>query len=90
MCYLCREDLTEVGYNHFCPHLHAVPGTPCDRCDKCFLYHTEDEDKVAKAAGRRAAEEWDQRKEKEKKDRGMSFRFISGIDSDTERKLQLF
>ncbi|KIJ45091.1 hypothetical protein M422DRAFT_29940 [Sphaerobolus stellatus SS14] len=67
MCYLCREDLRDVGYNHFCPHLRVVPGNPCDRCDKCFLYQTENEDEVAKAAGRRAAEEWDRRNRKKRR-----------------------
>jgi len=61
MCYLCRHDLTSIGYSHFCPHFRITPAQDCEECDKCFLYRNENEDEVARIAGRRAAEEWDER-----------------------------
>lgn len=58
MCYVCREGLGKQGYQHFCQHFRAQPGTRCTECDKCDLYRTEDEDVVVKRARATAEREW--------------------------------
>ena len=58
MCYVCREGLAGVGYQHFCQHFRAVPGSKCTECDKCDLYRVEDEETVVSRAKERAEKEW--------------------------------
>lgn len=58
MCYVCRDGLAGVGYQHFCQHFRAVPGSKCSECDKCDLYRVEDEEVVARRAKERAEKEW--------------------------------
>lgn len=58
MCYVCREGLAGVGYQHFCQHFRAVPGSRCAECDKCDLYRVEDEAVVVARAKERAEREW--------------------------------
>lgn len=61
MCYLCREDVRRVRYKHFCQHFRIEFG-PCSKCDRCNLYEIEDENAVARAAARRAAQEWSEKR----------------------------
>lgn len=58
MCYVCREGLGTQGYNHFCQHFRALPGSACVECDKCDLYRTENDEIVVKRARERAEREW--------------------------------
>lgn len=58
MCYVCRENLGNEGYSHFCQHFRERPGQPCSICEKCDLYRVEDEDKVIKRAREQAEKEW--------------------------------
>ncbi|QDS69495.1 hypothetical protein FKW77_006814 [Venturia effusa] len=57
MCYLCRADLGQEGYHHFCQHFRATGGQ-CQECDKCDLYRNEDETAVVKKAKEIAEKEW--------------------------------
>jgi hypothetical protein len=58
MCYVCREGLAGIGYQHFCQHFRAVPGSKCGECDKCDLYRVEDEAVVVQRAKENAEKEW--------------------------------
>ncbi|KAL1594296.1 hypothetical protein SLS60_010053 [Paraconiothyrium brasiliense] len=58
MCYVCREGLAGIGYQHFCQHFRAVPGSKCMECDKCDLYRVEDEAISVQKAKERAEREW--------------------------------
>lgn len=58
MCYLCRADVGEEQYDHFCPHFRARPGEPCRECQKCLLFQEENEDEVLQSARAKAEEEW--------------------------------
>lgn len=58
MCYVCRRDIGNQHYDHFCKHFRIVPGSDCTECKKCDLYQKErDEVAVAKAAAK-AENEW--------------------------------
>ncbi|KAI5777818.1 hypothetical protein EDC01DRAFT_759314 [Geopyxis carbonaria] len=56
MCYICRADVREVGYAHFCQHFRQVPGRPCAECRRCDLYVVEDETEKVRRAGVRGEE----------------------------------
>ncbi|KAF2805492.1 uncharacterized protein BDZ99DRAFT_106216 [Mytilinidion resinicola] len=43
MCYVCRADIREQSYAHFCQHFREQPGV-CKICERCDLYRTEDEE----------------------------------------------
>ncbi|KAK9370705.1 hypothetical protein V1509DRAFT_616589 [Lipomyces kononenkoae] len=58
MCYVCRKDIREEGYQHFCEHFRPIPGRVCTECDKCDLYKVEDEGQAALRAAKRAEEEF--------------------------------
>ncbi|BFZ62929.1 hypothetical protein YB2330_004041 [Saitoella coloradoensis] len=58
MCYVCRQDIREESYAHFCDHFRPVPGMPCQECQKCNLYVVEDEGIAVKEAAERARKEW--------------------------------
>lgn len=55
ICYVCRADITKIGYAHFCQTAH------CDhsRCGKCKLYTStvEDDMQAMKEAGLRTLKE---------------------------------
>lgn len=71
MCYVCRADLTEEGYRHYCDHFRPQgDGRACKECDRCNLWETEDTDRVLKAAREEAERKW---KAEEKRD-------LSGAD----------
>jgi hypothetical protein len=57
MCYLCRADLGQEGYHHFCQHFRATGGQ-CKECEKCDLYRNEDETTVVTKAKEIAEKEW--------------------------------
>ncbi|KAH8833092.1 hypothetical protein DL96DRAFT_1523400 [Flagelloscypha sp. PMI_526] len=61
MCYLCRADLREIGYQHFCAHFRAVPWMKCSECDKCLVYDDPDEEKVIARVKEKARKEWKRR-----------------------------
>ncbi|EJD46990.1 hypothetical protein AURDEDRAFT_102856 [Auricularia subglabra TFB-10046 SS5] len=55
MCYLCRANLAEEGYKHFCQHFRPLgDGGPCRQCQRCHLYGELDDDMLARAAGKQA------------------------------------
>lgn len=43
LSYVCRRDVQDVGYQHFCQHFRPLGGA-CTLCDKCGLYDKEDEE----------------------------------------------
>ncbi|KAH8833091.1 hypothetical protein DL96DRAFT_1584642, partial [Flagelloscypha sp. PMI_526] len=61
MCYLCRADLREIGYQHFCPHFRAVLGMKCAECDNCLLFDDPDDEKVIVRVREKAKQEWKRR-----------------------------
>ncbi|KAI9714673.1 MAG: hypothetical protein M1812_006338 [Candelaria pacifica] len=58
MCYVCRKEVGEESYRHFCEHFRPDPGTACTVCDKCDLYKVENEEVAIKRAGLDAEREW--------------------------------
>ncbi|KAI5463217.1 hypothetical protein BGZ63DRAFT_380840 [Mariannaea sp. PMI_226] len=59
MCYICRADLSEEGYRHFCDHFRPDGDpTPCKECDRCNLWESEDTEKVLHAAREEAERKW--------------------------------
>lgn len=57
MCYLCRADVGQEGYQHFCQHFRAT-GSQCKECERCDLYGDEDATAVIKKAREIAEKEW--------------------------------
>ena len=43
MCYICRKDIKEEKYNHFCRHFRPQGGK-CTQCNKCDLFLGYDND----------------------------------------------
>jgi hypothetical protein len=59
MCYVCRADLTEEGYRHFCEHFRPEgSGQPCTQCERCNLWETEDTERVLREAKEEAERKW--------------------------------
>jgi hypothetical protein len=59
MCYVCRADLSEEGYRHFCDHFRPDGDpTPCRECDRCNLWESEDTEQVLQAAREEAERKW--------------------------------
>ncbi|KAL1954431.1 hypothetical protein VTO42DRAFT_1201 [Malbranchea cinnamomea] len=52
------EDEEPEGYQHFCEHFRANPGSRCTQCTKCDLYAAEDEEAIVQRAGEKAEREW--------------------------------
>ncbi|KHN95718.1 RING finger protein (Zin) [Metarhizium album ARSEF 1941] len=71
MCYVCRADLGDEGYRHFCDHFRP-DGDPraCTQCDRCNLWESEDVDAVLRQAREVAEKKW---RDSEKRD-------LSGVD----------
>ncbi|KFA62510.1 hypothetical protein S40285_05587 [Stachybotrys chlorohalonatus IBT 40285] len=66
MCYVCRSDLSDEGYRHFCDHFRPDGDPrPCTECDRCNLWESEDTDRVLQAAREEAEHKW---KSSEKRD----------------------
>ena len=55
--YICRQDVEDLGYQHFCQHFRPLGG-PCQKCDKCGLYDKEDEEQAIQEARLRATREY--------------------------------
>ncbi|KAK9325258.1 hypothetical protein V1517DRAFT_315180 [Lipomyces orientalis] len=58
MCYVCRKDIRDEGYQHFCEHFRPIPGRVCTECDKCDLYKVEDDSLAALRAAKEAEEQF--------------------------------
>ncbi|KAG0571284.1 hypothetical protein KC19_6G225700 [Ceratodon purpureus] len=60
MCYVCRQPI-DGGYGHFCMHdpspFSPNRGKECTKCNRCCLWHQEEEDDVAGAAREAAMKE---------------------------------
>jgi hypothetical protein len=50
MCYVCRQDVEQQGYQHFCQHFRPLGGA-CKTCNRCGLYDKEDEEQGILYAG---------------------------------------
>jgi len=57
MCYLCRQDIREEKYTHFCQHPRE-PGAPCTECTRCDLFKAPDDEILTREAGQRAVAEY--------------------------------
>ena len=57
MCYICRQDVEALRYQHFCQHFRPLGGS-CTICNKCGLYDKEDEMQAVRNAKIRATEEY--------------------------------
>lgn len=59
MCYVCRADLTEEGYRHYCDHFRPDGDPrPCTECDRCNLWESEDTEEVLRQARDEAEKKW--------------------------------
>ncbi|PHH59207.1 hypothetical protein CDD81_3562 [Ophiocordyceps australis] len=59
MCYVCRADLSVIGYRHFCDHFRPdADAAPCTDCERCNLWQTEDVDSVLRQARDDAERRW--------------------------------
>ncbi|KFH47111.1 E3 ubiquitin-protein ligase-like protein [Hapsidospora chrysogenum ATCC 11550] len=59
MCYVCRADLGDEGYRHFCDHFRPDGDPrPCTECDRCNLWESEDTDKILREARLDAERRW--------------------------------
>lgn len=66
MCYVCRADLTEEGYRHYCDHFRPDGDPrPCKECDRCNLWESENTEEVLQQARLEAERKW---KEAENRD----------------------
>lgn len=66
MCYVCRKDIGDEGYRHYCDHFRPDGDpTPCRECDRCNLWETEDEEAVLRAAREEAEARWTATEKKE-------------------------
>ncbi|KAI8613536.1 hypothetical protein BC830DRAFT_468503 [Chytriomyces sp. MP71] len=61
MCYVCRQDISGVGYQHFCNHFRIVPGTKCTECELCDLYVTQEDEGALEKVAKQAEREWRRR-----------------------------
>ena len=59
MCYVCRADLSDEGYRHFCDHFRPDGDPrPCKDCNRCNLWESEDTDQVLREAQEEAERRW--------------------------------
>ncbi|KAM3538921.1 hypothetical protein ARSEF1564_008160 [Beauveria bassiana] len=59
MCYVCRADLGDEGYRHFCDHFRPDGDPrPCKECDRCNLWESEDTDRILREAREDAERRW--------------------------------
>lgn len=66
MCYVCRADLSDEGYRHFCDHFRPDGDPrPCMQCDKCNLWESEDIDAVLTEAREVAERKWKETEQRE-------------------------
>ena len=55
---MCRQDIGNQKYDHFCQHFRIVPGSDCSECKKCDLFQKERDDVAVANAARKAEKEW--------------------------------
>ncbi|KAG6301942.1 hypothetical protein E4U45_003081 [Claviceps purpurea] len=66
MCYVCRADLSNEGYRHFCEHFRPDGDpSPCTQCDRCNLWESEDVDLVLREAREVAERNWKETEQRE-------------------------
>ncbi|KAM4056677.1 IBR domain, a half RING-finger domain-containing protein [Hirsutella rhossiliensis] len=66
MCYVCRADLGDEGYRHFCDHFRPDGDPrPCRDCDRCNLWEAEDVDRVLDQARSEAERAWREREHRD-------------------------
>ncbi|KAH6691674.1 hypothetical protein F5X68DRAFT_67101 [Plectosphaerella plurivora] len=66
MCYVCRKDIGEEGYRHYCDHFRPDGDPrPCRECDRCNLWETEDTEAVLRAAREDAERRWTETEKRE-------------------------
>lgn len=66
MCYVCRADLSDEGYRHFCDHFRPDGDPkPCTQCDRCNLWESEDIDSVLTEAREVAEKKWRETEKRE-------------------------
>ncbi|OAQ63091.1 ring finger protein (Zin) [Pochonia chlamydosporia 170] len=66
MCYVCRADLSDEGYRHFCDHFRPDGDPrPCTQCDRCNLWESEDIDAVLREAREVAEKKWRETEKRE-------------------------
>ncbi|KID92387.1 RING finger protein (Zin) [Metarhizium guizhouense ARSEF 977] len=66
MCYVCRADLSDEGYRHFCDHFRPDGDPrPCTQCDRCNLWESEDIDTVLREAREVAEKKWRETEKRE-------------------------
>ncbi|KAG5931936.1 hypothetical protein E4U53_001545 [Claviceps sorghi] len=66
MCYVCRADLSDEGYRHFCDHFRPDGDpSPCTQCDRCNLWESEDVDLVLREAREVAERNWKETEQRE-------------------------
>ncbi|KYK59527.1 RING finger protein [Drechmeria coniospora] len=59
MCYVCRANLDDEGYRHFCDHFRPDGDPrPCTECDRCNLWQSEDTERVLAEARAEAEHRW--------------------------------
>lgn len=58
MCFICRSDISIDKYKHFCQHFRVVPGSRCTECDKCDLYHTDNDEATRRRVTKEAERDW--------------------------------
>jgi len=65
MCYVCRKDIGEEGYRHFCDHFRP-DGDPrrCDECTRCNLWEADDTEMLLRKAKEDAERKWMEREKK--------------------------
>ncbi|KAH7375929.1 hypothetical protein B0T11DRAFT_271238 [Plectosphaerella cucumerina] len=66
MCYVCRKDIGDEGYRHYCDHFRPDGDPrPCRECDRCNLWETEDTEAVLRAAREEAERRWTETEKRE-------------------------
>ncbi|KAL2107875.1 hypothetical protein VUR80DRAFT_4664 [Thermomyces stellatus] len=59
MCYVCRADIGEEGYRHFCDHFRPEgDARPCNECNRCNLWEGEDTELLLKQAKEEVEKRW--------------------------------
>ncbi|CAI4211340.1 unnamed protein product [Parascedosporium putredinis] len=65
MCYVCRKDIGEEGYRHFCDHFRP-DGDPkrCTECSRCNLWEADDTELLLRKAKEDAEKKWMEREKR--------------------------
>lgn len=59
MCYVCRADIGEEGYRHFCDHFRPEgDARACGECTRCNLWEGEDTEGLLKEAKEEVERRW--------------------------------